>query len=42
MKNITLIPSEKAFFDCANRELNLTTEEAGMLLGYILGHGCGV
>ena len=42
MKNITLVPSEKAFFDCANRELNLTTEEAGMLLGYILGHGCGV
>ena len=42
MKNITLIPSEKAFFDCANRELNLTTEEAGLLLGYIVGHGCGV
>ena len=32
MKNITLIPSEKAFFDCANREPNLTTEEAGLLL----------
>ena len=42
MKNITLIPSEKAFIDCANRELNLTTEEAGLLLGYIVGHGCGV
>ena len=42
MKNITLVPSEKAFFDCANRELNLTAEDAGLLLGYIVGHGCGV
>ena len=42
MKNTSLISSEKTFIDCANRELNLTAEEAGLLLGYIVGHGCGV
>ena len=45
MKNIEMIPSEKTFIEWANNEfdeLNLTEMEAGMLLGYILGHGCGV
>lgn len=40
MKNITLVPSEKTFIDWANHDL--TAEEAGLLLGYIVGHGCGV
>ncbi len=45
MKNFEMIPSEKTFINWANREasnLNMTTEEAGLLLGYIQGHGCGV
>ena len=45
MKNIEMIPSEKTFVEWVNNEfdeLNLTDMEAGMLLGYIGGHGCGV
>lgn len=45
MKNIEMVPSEKTFIEWANHEyngLNLTETEAGLLLGYILGHGCGV
>lgn len=45
MKNIEMYPSEKTFTEWANREyagLNLTKEEVGTLLGYVVGHGCGV
>lgn len=43
MKNIEMIPSEKTFVEWAASEgLELTEEEAGLLLGYVLGHGCGV
>ena len=45
MCNIEMIPSEKTFVSWVNNETNnpyLTSEEAGLLLGYILGHGCGV
>lgn len=45
MKSIEMIPSEKSFIEWANKEfgeLNLTEMEAGMLLGYIGGHGYGV
>lgn len=45
MKNIEMIPSEKTFIEWASREdagLNLSEKEAGMMLGYVLGHGCGV
>lgn len=45
MCNIEMIPSEKTFISWVNNETNnlyLTPEEAGLLLGYILGHGCGV
>ena len=45
MKNITLVPYEKTFAEWLNRDYNCPgseTEEAGLLLGYILGHGCGV
>ena len=45
MKNIEMIPTEKTFIEWANKEfdeLNLTDMEAGMLLGYIGGHGYGV
>ena len=43
MKNIEMIPSEKTFVEWAAGEgLDLTEKEAGLLLGYILGHGCGV
>ena len=45
MKNIEMIPSEKTFVEWVNNEfdeLNLTDMEAGMLLGYIGGHGYGV
>ena len=45
MNTVKMIPSEKTFATWANNEfgnLNLTTEEVGLLLGYISGHGCGV
>ena len=45
MKNITLVLSEKTFAEWLNRDYTcpgIKTEEAGLLLGYILGHGCGV
>ena len=45
MKNIELVPSEKTFINWVNTEnsnINLTPEDAGLLLGYIMGHGCGV
>ena len=43
MKNITLVPSEKTFIDWAERNgLELSSDEATLLLGYISGHGCGV
>ena len=43
MKNITLVPSEKAFIDWAERNgLELSSDEATLLLGYISGHGYGV
>jgi len=45
MNTIEVIPSEKTFIEWVKYEyedLNLTTEEAGLLLGYVLGHGCGV
>jgi hypothetical protein len=43
MKNIEMIPSEKTFVEWATKEdLELTEQEAGMILGYVLGHGYGV
>ena len=43
MKNITLVPSEKTFIDWAERNgLELSSDEATLLLGYISGHGYGV
>lgn len=43
MKNIEMIPSEKTFVEWASREdRELTEQEAGLILGYVLGHGCGV
>ena len=43
MCNIEMIPSEKTFIEWAEHDgLELTEEEAGLLLGYVLGHGCGV
>ena len=43
MKNIEMIPSEKTFIEWAMKEdLELTEQEAGMILGYVLGHGYGV
>ena len=43
MKNITLVPSEKTFIDWAKRNgLELSSDEATLLLGYISGHGYGV
>ena len=45
MKNIEMVPSEKTFSELLNRDYTcpgIETEEAGLLLGYILGHGCGV
>lgn len=43
MKNIEMIPSEKTFVEWAMKEdLELTEQEAGMILGYVLGHGYGV
>lgn len=45
MNVIEVIPSESTFIEWVNRkyeDLNLTTEEARLLLDYVLGHGCGV
>ena len=45
MNNIKMIPTKETFIKWANKEfgeLNLTDMEAGMLLGYIEGHGYGV
>ena len=43
MKNFIMCPSEKTFIEWAVREdRELTEQEAGMLLGYSMGHGCGV
>ena len=45
MKTIEMYPSDKTFSEWANCEyagLNLTEEEVGTLLGYVVGHGCGV
>ena len=45
MKNIEMIPTEKTFVEWVNNEFDeliLTAMEAGMLLGYIGGHGYGV
>ena len=44
-KIVEAIPSENTFIEWAEREhegLDLTVEEAGLLLGHIMGHGCGV
>ena len=43
MKNIEMIPSEKTFVEWAMKEdMELTEQEAGLILGYVLGHGYGV
>ena len=43
MKNIEMIPSEKTFIDWVERNgLELSSDEASLLLGYISGHGYGV
>ena len=43
MKNYIMCPTEKTFIEWASREgRELTEQEAGTILGYILGHGCGV
>ena len=43
MKNTSQVPSEKTFIDWAERNgLELSSDEAVLLLGYIVGHGCGV
>lgn len=43
MKNVIVCPSEKTFVEWASREdRELTELEAGMILGYVVGHGYGV
>ena len=45
MRSIEMIPSEKTFaewVECENRGLELTTEEASVLLEYITMHNCHV
>lgn len=43
MKNIEMIPSEKTFVEWALKDgMELTEQEAGLILGYVLGHGYGV
>ena len=38
-----MIPSEKTFVEWAMKEdMELTEQEAGLILGYVLGHGYGV
>lgn len=39
---IEMIPSEQTFVEWVRNDLEMTNEEAGLLLGYVLGHGCGV
>lgn len=42
---IEMIPSEKTFIEWASMDystLRLTEEEAGLVLGLVRGHGCGI